>query len=148
MCFKRRILGCGLPWRRAPPLIRKTRAQLRLELSSKETSRAAKRPGQKRPCEDDADPTEDGALQQPRTPSLPEQQQAQELEEDADMMDALDAFSALAGVQSTTTPPPRGYVSLSCAFCHTRELAVWLTPYLPTMICYYGFISLTFLCCD
>lgn len=91
-------------WRRAPPLIRKTRAQLRLEAEGAPSSQAARGPGQKRerPGADGAEPAaEDGALQQPRTPSLPEQQAAQEhLEEDADMLDALDAFSALAG-------PPR-----------------------------------------
>ena len=79
--------------RRAPPLIRKTRAQLKSEGPGRLSRR---QPPQAKQLRRSATPQEDAAAQQQHD------EEAEHAGEDADVLDALDAFSALAGERHRT----------------------------------------------
>lgn len=76
---------------RAPPLIRKTRAQLKELEGGRAGRRQPKQAAQQRRSDTPAGHEEEAAGQEPLHEGQLEE------EEDADAMDALDAFSALAG---------------------------------------------------
>jgi hypothetical protein len=80
---------------RAPPLVRKTRAQLKQEADAE--AAATQRQGS-RPTKQEQRQAANGELPK-------QEEEEEEMEEDVNIMDALDAFSALAGPRNLPTQP-------------------------------------------